>query len=86
MIDRKLPVSQGLLTSDVAKAAELRELTDELSLRLLERTHAPITAHKGYTPMSCGATTAGLTVPGCCLPKRAYCMKPGRANAVHCCP
>jgi hypothetical protein len=29
-------------------AAELRELTDELSLRLLERTEAPITAHKGY--------------------------------------
>jgi hypothetical protein len=31
-----------------ARAAELRELTDELSLRLLERTEAPITAHKGY--------------------------------------
>jgi len=31
-----------------ARAAALRELTDELSLRLLERTEAPITAHKGY--------------------------------------
>jgi len=96
VIDPKLPVSQGLRTSDVAKAmigllslgksdfeaiepfrtdrffkealglskvpssawirqrldakaAELRELTDELSLRLLERTEAPITAHQGYT-------------------------------------
>ncbi|MFN3883647.1 MAG: IS1380 family transposase, partial [Rhodocyclaceae bacterium] len=26
----------------------LRELTDELSLRLLERTEAPISAHQGY--------------------------------------
>ena len=96
VIDSKLPVSQGLRTSDVAKAmigllslgksdfeaiepfrtdrffkealglskvpssawmrqrldakaAELRELTDELSLRLLDRTEAPITAHNGYT-------------------------------------
>ena len=31
-----------------AKAAELRELTDELTLRLLEHTEAPITPHKGY--------------------------------------
>lgn len=30
------------------RAAELRELTSELSLRLLERTEAPISAHKGY--------------------------------------
>ena len=30
-----------------ARGAELRELTDELSLRLLERTEAPITAHQG---------------------------------------
>lgn len=30
-----------------AKAEAIRELTDELSLRLLERTEAPITAHKG---------------------------------------
>lgn len=95
VIDPRLPVSQGMRTSDVvksmvgllslgksdfeaiepfrddrffkqalglskvpgsvwirqrldAKAAALRELTDELSLRLLERTEAPITAHKGY--------------------------------------
>jgi len=95
VIDPRLPVSQGMRTSDVvksmvgllslgksdfeaiepfrgdrffkeslslskvpgsvwirqrldARAAELRELTDELSLRLLERTEAPITAHKGY--------------------------------------
>ncbi|EQD75213.1 transposase IS4 family protein, partial [mine drainage metagenome] len=31
-----------------AKAGELREYTDELTLRLLESTHAPITPHKGY--------------------------------------
>ncbi len=31
-----------------ARAAQLRELTDELSLRLLERTEAPITAHGGF--------------------------------------
>src|SRR5665647_1018233 len=31
-----------------ACAGPLRELTDELSLRLLERTQAPITAHQGY--------------------------------------
>ena len=95
VIDPRLPVSQGMRTSDVvksmvgllslgksdfeaiepfrsdrffkealglskvpgsvwirqrldAKAAELRELTDELSVRLLERAEAPITAHKGY--------------------------------------
>jgi Transposase DDE domain group 1 len=95
VIDPKLPVSQGMRTSDIvksvigllslgksdfeaiepfredrffkealslskipgsvwmrqrldAKAGELRELTDELSLRMLERTEAPITAHKGY--------------------------------------
>jgi len=95
VIDPRLPVSQGMRTSDVvksmvgllnlgksdfeaiepfrsdrfskealglskvpgsvwirqrldAKAAELRELTDEPSLRLLERTEAPITAHQGY--------------------------------------
>lgn len=95
VIDPKLPVSQGMKTSDIVKSAigllslgksdfeaiepfrqdrffkealslskvpgsvwmrqrldtkasELRELTDELSLRLLERTDAPITAHKGY--------------------------------------
>ena len=95
VIDPRLPVSQGMRTSDVVKSmvgllslgksdfeaiepfrddrffkealslskvpgsvwirqrldargAELRELTDELSLRLLERTEAPITAHWGY--------------------------------------
>lgn len=95
VIDPRLPVSQGMRTSDVvksmigllslgksdfeaiepfhddrffkqalglskvpgsvwirqrldAKAAELHELADDLSLRLLERTEAPITAHKGY--------------------------------------
>lgn len=95
VIDPRLPVSQGMRTSDIvksmvgllslgksdfdaieafrsdrffkgalglskvpgsvwmrqrldAKSAELRKLTDELSLRLLERTAAPITAHQGY--------------------------------------
>lgn len=95
VIDPKLPVSQGMRTSDIvksvvgllslgksdfeaiepfredrffkealglskvpgsvwlrqrlnAKAGTLRDLADELSLRLLERTEAPITAHKGY--------------------------------------
>lgn len=95
VIDPRLPVSQGMRTSDVVKSmvgllslgksdfeaiepfrddrffkealglskvpssvwmrqrldargAELRELTDELSLRLLQRTQAPITAHQGY--------------------------------------
>jgi len=95
VIDPRLPVSQGMRTSDVVKSmvgllslgksdfesiepfrddrffkealslskvpgsvwirqrldargADLRELTDELSLRLLERTEAPITAHQGY--------------------------------------
>jgi hypothetical protein len=95
VIDPKLPVSQGMRTSDLVKsvvgllalgksdfeaiepfrqdrffkealnlakvpgsvwirqrldtrAAELRELTDEFSLRLIERALAPITAHQGY--------------------------------------
>jgi hypothetical protein len=95
VIDPKIPVSQGMRTSDVvksvvgllslgksdfeaiepfrddrffkealdlskvpssvwmrqrldAKAQAIRDLTDELSLRLLERTEAPITPHKGY--------------------------------------
>ncbi|MDF9392785.1 MULTISPECIES: IS1380 family transposase [Methylococcus] len=95
VIDPKLPVSQGMRTSDVvkamvglltlgksdfeaiepfrrdsffkealglskvpgsvwtrqrldAKAAQLREWTDELSLRLLSRTDAPITPHEGF--------------------------------------
>ncbi len=95
VIDSKLPVSQGIKTSDIFKsmvgllslgksdfeaiepfredrffkealtltktpgsvwlrqridkcASKLRELTDELNLRLLERTQAPITPYKGY--------------------------------------
>jgi hypothetical protein len=95
VIDPKIPVSQGMRTSDIvksvvgllslgksdfeaiepfredrffkealglskvpgsvwirqrlnAKASAIRALSDELSLRLLERTEAPITAHKGY--------------------------------------
>ena len=43
----KVPGSVDALTARCPRA-ELRELTDELSLRLLERTEAPITAHKGY--------------------------------------
>jgi hypothetical protein len=45
----KVPSSAWIRQRLDAKAAELRELTDELSLRLLERTEAPITAHQGYT-------------------------------------
>jgi hypothetical protein len=95
VIDPKIPVSQGMRTSDIAKsvvgllslgksdfeaiepfrqdrffkealglskvpgsvwirqrldakAGAIRELADELSLRLLERSEAPITAHRGY--------------------------------------
>jgi hypothetical protein len=95
VVDPKLPVSQGMRTSDIvksvvgllsigksdfeaiepfrkdrffkealtlhqvpssvwlrqrldAKADAIRELSDEFSLALLERTEAPITAHKGY--------------------------------------
>jgi len=95
VIDPKIPVSQGMRTSDIvksvvgllslgksdfeaiepfrsdrffkeslglskvpgsvwvrqrlnAKAEVIRDLADELSLRLLERTEAPITPHKGY--------------------------------------
>jgi hypothetical protein len=95
VIDRRLPVSQGMKTSDLvkamtgllslgksdfeaiepfrndryfkealgmskvpssawmrqrldARAGELRELTDELSVRLLERTEAPITPYQGF--------------------------------------
>ena len=44
----KVPGSVWIRQRLDAKAAELRELTDELSLRLLERTEAPITAHQGY--------------------------------------
>lgn len=45
----KVPSSAWIRQRLDAKPAELRELTDELSLRLLERTEAPITAHQGYT-------------------------------------
>jgi hypothetical protein len=95
VIDPKVPVSQGMRTSDIvkslvgllslgksdfeaiepfrgdrffkeslglskvpgavwmrqrldAKAEAIRDLADELSLRLLERTEAPITAHRGF--------------------------------------
>jgi hypothetical protein len=44
----KVPSSEWLRQRLDAKAAQLREHTDEASLRLLERTEAPITAHKGY--------------------------------------
>ena len=42
-----------------AKSAELRKLTDELSLRLLERTASPITAHQGYLPVREVLTAVG---------------------------
>lgn len=44
----KVPSSAWLRQRLDAKGAELREHTDEASLRLLERSRAPITAHKGY--------------------------------------
>ena len=44
----KIPSSAWMRQRLDARGAELRELTDELSLRLLERTEAPITAHQGY--------------------------------------
>lgn len=44
----KVPSSVWMRQRLDAKASPLRELTDELSLRLLERTGAPITPHKGY--------------------------------------
>lgn len=44
----KVPSSVWMRQRLDARGAELRELTDELSLRLLERTEAPITAHKGF--------------------------------------
>ena len=44
----KVPGSIWMRQRLDARGAELRELTDELSVRLLERTEAPITAHKGY--------------------------------------
>jgi hypothetical protein len=36
-----------------AKAGAIRELADALSLRLIERTEAPITPHKGYICANC---------------------------------
>ncbi len=44
----KSPSSAWMRQRLDAKASELRELTDELSVRLLERTEAPITPYKGY--------------------------------------
>ena len=44
----KVPSSAWMRQRFDAKARELRELTDELSARLLERTEAPITPYKGY--------------------------------------
>ena len=44
----KVPGAVWLRQRLDAKAGALRELTDELSLRLLARTEAPITPHKGY--------------------------------------
>lgn len=45
---RKVPSSEWLRQRLDAKGAVLREHTDELSLRLLERTEAPVSAHKGF--------------------------------------
>ena len=47
----KVPSSEWLRQRLDAKGAELPEPASELSLRLLERTEAPITAHKGYVCM-----------------------------------
>jgi hypothetical protein len=44
----KVPSSVWLRQWLDAKGAELRELTDEWTLRLLERTQAPMTAYQGY--------------------------------------
>ena len=44
----KVPSSVWMRQRCDAKGAKLRELTDELTLRLLERTQAPITAYQGY--------------------------------------
>jgi hypothetical protein len=45
----KVPGSVWIRQRLDARADELRELTGELSLRLLARTGAPITAHRGFT-------------------------------------
>jgi hypothetical protein len=44
----KVPGAVWLRQRLDAKAEVIRELADELSLRLLERTQAPITPHQGY--------------------------------------
>jgi hypothetical protein len=44
----KVPGSVWMRQRLDAKAGAIRDLADELSLRLLTRTEAPITAHKGY--------------------------------------
>jgi hypothetical protein len=44
----KVPGSVWLRQRLDTKAAALRELSDELSVRVLEWTEAPITAHRGY--------------------------------------
>jgi len=44
----KVPSSVWLRQRFDAKGAELRELTDELTLRLLERAEASITPYQGY--------------------------------------
>jgi hypothetical protein len=44
----KVPSSAWMRQRLDAKASELQALTDELSVRLLERTEAPITPYKGY--------------------------------------
>ncbi len=44
----KVPSSAWMRQRLDAKAEALRELTDELWLRLIERTQAPITPYKGY--------------------------------------
>jgi len=127
VIDPKLPVSQGMKTSDLVKAmvgllalgksdfeaiepfrhdrffkealgitkvpssvwmrqrldakgAELRELTDELTLRLLERTQAPITAYKGYVCAPLGAEDR--VFPGTGLSPSGASLSPGRQGLV----
>jgi len=44
----KVPGSVWMRQRLNAKAEAIRDLADELTLRLLERTEAPITAHQGY--------------------------------------
>jgi hypothetical protein len=44
----KVPGSVWMRQRLDAKAAEIRELTDEFSMRMLERLEAPISAHQGF--------------------------------------